>query len=405
MPPSTAAPPLVSKNSALTNSAEFPLVSRIDDLHSRGNAFADEARAVYKELVSNDLEQIMKAPLPQFVQPWLFGLFVPPPVWDPATRKNKRITLTGCLRYSAALLSVLVVLGGGLTVLALGIVLMLIPLIPLLTVLSPLLLLAGGAIYVYRTAGPAASAANGRPMAKPKFSSELLVAHAMREAQDVLSRVDCTSDAGASSRRSTFARGLTSRIPDRLASRIPDGLASRLPGGISRSRSFNEHVREATSLAVYGCGILASVHVGGLRALEQRGLQYDNIHTLSGVSAGSVVVALLAVGYTAESLFATLLAMPFHQLPYPELGAMLRATGNLTITVLKKLWRGGGATPRRLRQLTETFEGNGPGMNSGAVMEQLIGDALERAPGADRARAPPSQRLKPELRQNLCVRT
>ena len=389
MPPSTAAPPLVSKNSALTNSAEFPLVSRIDDLHSRGNAFADEARAVYKELVSNDLEQIMKAPLPQFVQPWLFGLFVPPPVWDPATRKNKRITLTGCLRYSAALLSVLVVLGGGLTVLALGIVLMLIPLIPLLTVLSPLLLLAGGAIYVYRTAGPAASAA-GRPMAKPKFSSELLVAHAMREAQDVLSRVDCTSDAGASSRRSTFARGLTSRIPDRLASRIPDGLASRLPGGISRSRSFNEHVREATSLAVYGCGILASVHVGGLRALEQRGLQYDNIHTLAGVSAGSVVVALLAVGFTADSLLQTVLCMPFHQLPYPELGAILRATGNLTITLLKKLVTG-GATPRRLRQLTaaahETFEGNGPGVNSGAVLEQLIGEALEGAPGADRARA------------------
>lgn len=31
---------------------------------------------------------------------------------------------------------------------------------------------------------------------------------------------------------------------------------------------FNTYVSEATSLAVYGCGIIAAAHVGGLRALE-----------------------------------------------------------------------------------------------------------------------------------------
>ena len=50
----------------------------------------------------------------------------------------------------------------------------------------------------------------------------------------------------------------------------------------------------ATGLAVYGCGILAAAHVGGLRALERHGLRYDKLTTLAGVSAGSVVVAMLA---------------------------------------------------------------------------------------------------------------
>ena len=35
-----------------------------------------------------------------------------------------------------------------------------------------------------------------------------------------------------------------------------------------------------------------------LKALERHGLEYSKIETLAGVSAGSVVVAMLAVGAT-----------------------------------------------------------------------------------------------------------
>jgi predicted acylesterase/phospholipase RssA len=158
-------------------------------------------------------------------------------------------------------------------------------------------------------------------------------------------------------------------------------ISRRDAGRTSGRRTFEEHVREATSLAVYGCGILASVHVGGLKALEDRGLDYSRLTTLAGVSAGSVVVALLSVGYRSDSLYSTVKSMPFHQLPYPELGALLRATGNLTITLCKKL-TGGGMHETRAK-MHEAFEGNGPGLNSGGVMEHLIGEALEKAPLSD----------------------
>ena len=39
---------------------------------------------------------------------------------------------------------------------------------------------------------------------------------------------------------------------------------------------------------------------GWLPALEKHGLRYENLKTLAGVSAGSVVVACAAVGYRAE---------------------------------------------------------------------------------------------------------
>ena len=60
--------------------------------------------------------------------------------------------------------------------------------------------------------------------------------------------------------------------------------------------TFNAHVAQAQGLAVYGCGILAAAHVGGLRALERHGLRYGQLSTLAGVSAGSVVVTMLAIG-------------------------------------------------------------------------------------------------------------
>ena len=69
----------------------------------------------------------------------------------------------------------------------------------------------------------------------------------------------------------------------------------------------------------------AAAHVGGLRALERHGLRYDSITTLAGVSAGSVVVAMLALGCDAAELFELISSLPFDQLGRPELGALLRS--------------------------------------------------------------------------------
>lgn len=340
----SAAQRLVKARSSLSEATS--LTNKMDELHQRGNAFADDAFAVYQELRNKNADEVLRAPLPHFVQPWLFGLFVPPPVWNPATRMNKRITLIGCLRNAAALSAVLVVIGGGLSILLCGIGLALLPLLPLITLATPPTACVLGGLHLVRRRRRSQRTGAQDAESSSKHSEvldELHATHAMQEAQAVLARVHPAAD----------------------------------------SPTFNGHVRSATSLAVYGCGILAATHVGGLRALEQRGLRYESLTTLAGVSAGSVVVAMLAVGYTADSLFDQVLRMPFHRLPHPELGALLRATGNLLITLITKIARG-WAAPRSLQEISES---NGPGLNSGAVMEQLIGDALEGAPLADLARA------------------
>mmetsp|Transcript_33038 Transcript_33038/g.105981 ORF Transcript_33038/g.105981 Transcript_33038/m.105981 type:complete len:563 (+) Transcript_33038:535-2223(+) len=139
---------------------------------------------------------------------------------------------------------------------------------------------------------------------------------------------------------------------------------------------FAAHVRSATSLAVYGCGILAASHVGALLALERYGLKYDQLTTLAGVSAGAVIVACLSVGFEAEDIYDLVSKMPFHRLAYPELGALLRALGNTVLTLLQVIRRQ-GAVPWALRELSA---GNGPGINSGAELERMVGEALAQSP-------------------------
>ena len=143
-----------------------------------------------------------------------------------------------------------------------------------------------------------------------------------------------------------------------------------------QARAFNAHIASATGLAVYGCGILAAAHVGGLRALERHGLRYDRITTLAGVSAGSVVVAMLSLGCDAAELYALIASLPFDQLGRPELGALLRA-GSVTAeaayaayAALKKV------APVRDDARADLGGANGPGINSGAVLESMVGDAI-----------------------------
>ena len=105
----------------------------------------------------------------------------------------------------------------------------------------------------------------------------------------------CTSSTGYVGCRECWVHGNATQLN---ASRPP---CANVAGSGQHAATFNAHAAGATGLAVYGCGILAAAHVGGLKALERHGLDYSKIETLAGVSAGSVVVAMLAVDVLVRS--------------------------------------------------------------------------------------------------------
>mmetsp|Transcript_32790 Transcript_32790/g.78427 ORF Transcript_32790/g.78427 Transcript_32790/m.78427 type:complete len:556 (+) Transcript_32790:45-1712(+) len=140
-----------------------------------------------------------------------------------------------------------------------------------------------------------------------------------------------------------------------------------------KSPEFNAHVQSTTALAIYGCGILAATHVGGLRALEEHGLQLSKLKTIAGVSAGAVVAAMLAVGCNAEQIFELVQNMEFYKIALPELGAIVRILGTLIQSVLDMTLGSAAA------DVVECLAGGtGPGINSGTLLEEMIGDALKK---------------------------
>jgi len=139
---------------------------------------------------------------------------------------------------------------------------------------------------------------------------------------------------------------------------------------------FNAHVGKATALAIYGCGILAATHVGGLRALERHGLQYPKLKTIAGVSAGSVVAAMLAIGCEAQDIFKLIEEMPFYKLALPELGSLVRILGTILQSMMKSLLGSSAAAV-----LDCVADGTGPGLNSGYILEEMIGSALKQKCG------------------------
>ena len=53
-------------------------------------------------------------------------------------------------------------------------------------------------------------------------------------------------------------------------------------------------------LVLEGGGVRGVAHIGAIKALEENGIKIDAI---GGTSAGSIVSALYAMGYTADEMF------------------------------------------------------------------------------------------------------
>ena len=266
-------------------------------------------------------------------RPWLFGLFMPAPCF-PA----ERLTIGVFLRRARPVVSFLAL--GSCLLFGLGVALLC--LTPLIAMLLPPAL--GLYYYVKLRSQP------GGPAAPPPEPPPPL---------------DWRED-----HEQFFATGPGAARRDAAARQV---LASVQPYAAS---AFNEHVAQATGLAVYGCGILAAAHVGGLKALEAHGLRYEQLTTLAGVSAGSVVVAMLAIGCEAAELFDLIRSLPFGELSYPELGSLLRA-GSATFQSVATL-----AAPSMFGGAAKAGEdalgpSNGPGINSGAKLAKMVREAIK----------------------------
>ena len=293
-------------------------------------------------------QTVSQAELPvHFVHaPTLFGLFVPPPQWPP-----RRHTVGSFLRAStlpAAVFAGFTALVVGSTVVAVAVLPLLVPLVMVLApVLVPLLLLVW------------------RRRAEARRQAALATEAAEREAAGATYSDNPAAFMGTGTAVSRARRA-------RMAEQILADVSSRAVG--QHDTPFNHHVASATGLAVYGCGVLAATHVGALRALERHGLDYARIETYAGVSAGAVVVACLAVGCCAEQVQSLILGLSFQRLVTPELGSLFRAGANILL----------GSYLRRAlgESATEVLErGHGPGVNSGRVLEEMVGEALRARTG------------------------
>ena len=114
-----------------------------------------------------------------------------------------------------------------------------------------------------------------------------------------------------------------------------------------------------------------------LQALERHGLRYEQLETLAGVSAGSIIAAMLSVGCTADELFDLVQALPFHRIADPELGALSRVAFISILSILGSFKLQNLLGPRVMSFFEHEFNKcNGPGINSGAVLQDLIAEVL-----------------------------
>lgn len=92
-------------------------------------------------------------------------------------------------------------------------------------------------------------------------------------------------------------------------------------------------------------------------------------------------MAMLAVGYDAHGLMKLISSLPFERLIHPELGAVVRACRNFRKSLLGLMgWGESGAQHGSHETVLGKY--NGPGLNSGTCLEEMIGDALEAQCGS-----------------------
>eukprot|EP00316_Scyphosphaera_apsteinii_P011485 CAMPEP_0119305014 /NCGR_PEP_ID=MMETSP1333-20130426/6104_1 /TAXON_ID=418940 /ORGANISM="Scyphosphaera apsteinii, Strain RCC1455" /LENGTH=719 /DNA_ID=CAMNT_0007308011 /DNA_START=141 /DNA_END=2300 /DNA_ORIENTATION=+ len=351
------------------------LVDHAADFRSEVTSVANDLRheiaqnaAAFRDAVPTVCEvanTVKRAEVPTFItqSPLLFGLFVQPPQWPPA-----RISVASFPRRMSMPLAFITVIG----VLLLGastLSILILPFfLPLLMLLVPLFV---PVLLLLRSRRKAARAQ--ADLRQKEAEAEASVADWREEP----ARYYSTNTKVSSERRRREAEDLI------------DAINGRAPW--QQLSAFNSYILSATGLAVYGCGVVAATHVGGLRALERHGLNYEQLTTLAGVSAGAVVVAMLAVGCRAEELNQIIQGLDFTRLARPEIGSILR----IAVDFLLSLGGGGGGgggqaalhlggggrsdgsdkPPFTIAGLLAE-RGHGPGVNSGSVLEQMIGEAL-----------------------------
>lgn len=261
---------------------------------------AQVGKAIYSAEVSSHVIQ----------SPLLLGLFVPPPEWPP-----QPYTVRALLR-NATIPAFLV--GGALSfaIFVLVLLALLTPLLmPFVVLLAPLLV-------------PLLLLARSRRAAAREERRQYT------EASEATARALAPSDwrekpAAFFSTNTKASRERRRRVSESILADI-----------VSRSvkehdSAFNEYVRQVKGIAVYGCGVVAATHVGALRALERHGLDYTNVETYAGVSAGSIVVSMLAVGANAEKINTLIQNINFTRIVTPEVGALLRSAVNNFLTVVE----------------------------------------------------------------------
>ncbi|MGN6416317.1 MAG: patatin-like phospholipase family protein, partial [Pseudobacter sp.] len=89
--------------------------------------------------------------------------------------------------------------------------------------------------------------------------------------------------------------------------------------------------QSVTGLALSGGGLRAIGHIGVLKALEQHGIRAS---VLSGTSAGAVVGAFYAAGFTPDDMFTIIHKTDF----FPKSYLRLRTNGLFSATFLVKLF-------------------------------------------------------------------
>ena len=58
--------------------------------------------------------------------------------------------------------------------------------------------------------------------------------------------------------------------------------------------------KRKTALVLSGGGALGTAHIGVIKILEKQGYEFD---FYSGVSAGSIIISLLAIGYNSDEIW------------------------------------------------------------------------------------------------------